>query len=193
MPSQFQVWFLPLLILAVTTALAIPFSRYLAWIMEGKYRAPRWLQWIEHRVDTGPQNWKQYAISMLLFNLLMFFFGFLVLCLQPCRNAAQPGRQGHAGAHHDFQLRDFVPHQYQFATLLRGAAPLLFQPDLLRHLEHVPFGERGFLRPGGHYPRPAQRPAHGQLLSGHVAGLRPTRSCPPASSWACCCWPTAFP
>jgi K+-transporting ATPase ATPase A chain len=83
MSFQSQVWLLPLLILVVTTALAIPFSRYLAWIMDGKYRAPRWLQWIEHCVDTGPQNWKQYAISMLLFNLLMFFFGFLVLTLQP--------------------------------------------------------------------------------------------------------------
>ena len=83
MSFQFQVWFLPLLTLAVTTALAIPFSRYLAWIMNGNYRAPRLLQWIEHRLDTGPQNWKQYAISMLLFNLLMFFFGFLVLALQP--------------------------------------------------------------------------------------------------------------
>ena len=32
---QFQVWFLPFLTLAIITALAIPFSRYLAWIMEG--------------------------------------------------------------------------------------------------------------------------------------------------------------
>ena len=34
---QFQVWFLPFLILVVTTALAIPLSRYLAWIMDGRY------------------------------------------------------------------------------------------------------------------------------------------------------------
>ncbi|MGA2617301.1 MAG: potassium-transporting ATPase subunit KdpA [Thermoguttaceae bacterium] len=80
---QFQVWFLPLLILATTTLLAIPFSRYLAWIMNGRYRAPRPLRWIESRLDTGPQNWKQYAVSMLLFNLLMFVFGFCVLALQP--------------------------------------------------------------------------------------------------------------
>jgi K+-transporting ATPase ATPase A chain len=81
--SQFQVWFLPFLILAVTTALAIPFSRYLAWIMDGRYRAPAFLRWIESRVNTGPQNWKQYAIAMLLFNTLMFAFGFAVLALQP--------------------------------------------------------------------------------------------------------------
>ncbi|MGA2059514.1 MAG: potassium-transporting ATPase subunit KdpA [Thermoguttaceae bacterium] len=80
---QFQVWILPVLILTTTTALAIPFSRYLAWIMEGRYRAPRFLRWIEHFFNTGPQNWKQYAVSMLLFNTLMFVFGFAVLSLQP--------------------------------------------------------------------------------------------------------------
>jgi K+-transporting ATPase ATPase A chain len=80
---HFQVWFLPFLILAVTTALAIPFGRYLAWIMDGRYRAPWFLRWIEARVDTGPQNWKQYAISMLLFNMVMFAFGFAVLSLRP--------------------------------------------------------------------------------------------------------------
>ena len=80
---QFQVWILPILILATTTALAIPFSRYLAWFMDGRYRAPRFLRWIEHFFNTGPQNWKQYAVSMLLFNTLMFIFGFIVLSLQP--------------------------------------------------------------------------------------------------------------
>ena len=80
---QFQVWFLPFLILVVTTALAIPLSRYLAWIMDGRYHAPRWLSWIESRVNTGPQDWKQYAVSMLLFNTVMFVFGFVMLSLQP--------------------------------------------------------------------------------------------------------------
>ena len=80
---HFQVWFLPLLILVVTTLLAIPFSRYLAWIMEGRYHPPRLLRWIERSVDTGPQNWKQYAVAMLLFNTLMFVFGFVVLAIQP--------------------------------------------------------------------------------------------------------------
>ena len=78
----FQVWFLPFLILAVTTALAIPFSRYLAWIMDGHYHPPRWLRWIEARLDTGPQSWKQYALAMLMFNTLMFVFGFAVLSAQ---------------------------------------------------------------------------------------------------------------
>ena len=80
---QFQVWSHPILILAVTTALAIPLSRYLAWIMDGRYRGPRFLRRIESLLNTGPQDWKQYAIAMLLFNAVMFVFGFLVLSLQP--------------------------------------------------------------------------------------------------------------
>ena len=34
-------------------------------------------------MNTGPQDWKQYAIAMLLFNTVMFVFGFLVLSIQP--------------------------------------------------------------------------------------------------------------
>ena len=34
------MWLLPISILITTTLLAIPLSRYLAWIMNGKYRAP---------------------------------------------------------------------------------------------------------------------------------------------------------
>src|ERR1039458_6804607 len=80
---QFQVWFLPLLLLGVTTALAIPLSRYCAWIMDGKYRAPAVLRWLESLLDTGPQGWKKYAVALILFNLVMFVFGFAVLALQP--------------------------------------------------------------------------------------------------------------
>ncbi len=68
---------------ALTTLLAYPLSRYFAWIMDGHYRAPGWLRWIERRVDSGPQDWKQYAIAMMLFNTLMFIFGFVVLAIQP--------------------------------------------------------------------------------------------------------------
>ena len=72
-----QIWLLPLMIVAATVVLSIPVGFYLAWIMDGRYRAPRWLRWIEQRLDTGPQNWKQYAIALLLFNMVMFVFGFV--------------------------------------------------------------------------------------------------------------------
>ncbi|MHB1423664.1 MAG: potassium-transporting ATPase subunit KdpA [Gemmataceae bacterium] len=78
-----SVWFLPALIVGTTILLSIPVGLYLAWIMDGHYRAPRWLGWIEDRLDTGPQNWKQYVLSLLLFNTVMFVFGFVVLSVQP--------------------------------------------------------------------------------------------------------------
>jgi len=78
-----QIWILPLLLLAVTVLLSIPVGRYLAWVMDGRYRTPRWLRWFEGRLDTGPQNWKQYTIALLLFNTVMFIVGFAVLSLQP--------------------------------------------------------------------------------------------------------------
>ena len=108
---------------------------------------------------------------MLLFNTLMFVFGFAVWSLQPVL-PLNPDGKGMLAPDHDLQLGDFVPHEHQPAALLGRAAPFLFQPDFLRLLEHVPLGKRGLLRPGGDHPRPAQRPAHGQLLPRHVAGLR---------------------
>jgi K+-transporting ATPase ATPase A chain len=77
-----SIWLLPIALLVITTFCAIPLSRYLAWIMDGKYRAPRMLRWIEERLDSGPQDWKHYTASLLVFNLAMFVFGFLVLALQ---------------------------------------------------------------------------------------------------------------
>jgi K+-transporting ATPase ATPase A chain len=78
-----SVWFLPFLIVGTTIVLSVPVGLYLAWIVDGRYRAPAWLHWLEARLNTGQQNWKQYALSLLLFNSLMFVFGFLVLAVQP--------------------------------------------------------------------------------------------------------------
>ena len=78
-----QVWLLPIALLVTATVVAFPLSRYMAWIMDGKYRAPGGFRWFEQRLDSGPQNWKQYLFSLLTFNTLMFIFGFLVLALQP--------------------------------------------------------------------------------------------------------------
>jgi potassium-transporting ATPase potassium-binding subunit len=77
------MWTLPLLLLAVTILLSIPLSRYFAWIMDGRYRAPSFLAWFERRVDSGPQDWKQYCIAFLVFTAILFTYGFIVLCLQP--------------------------------------------------------------------------------------------------------------
>jgi K+-transporting ATPase ATPase A chain len=77
------MWLLPLLIVGVTVVLSIPVGLYLAWIADGRYHPPRWLRWLERRLDTGPQSWKQYVVSLLLFNTVMFVVTFVLLALQP--------------------------------------------------------------------------------------------------------------
>jgi potassium-transporting ATPase potassium-binding subunit len=77
-----EMWFLPFLIVGTAVVLSIPTGLYLAWIFDGRYRAPRWLRWIERGVDTGAQNWKQYTASLLAFNAVMFVFSYGVLALQ---------------------------------------------------------------------------------------------------------------
>jgi len=78
-----QTWLLPIVILVTTTVLAFPLSRYLSWIMNGEYRPAGLFSWFEKRLDSGPQNWKQYTASMIIFNTVLFVFGFAVLYLQP--------------------------------------------------------------------------------------------------------------
>jgi K+-transporting ATPase ATPase A chain len=80
---MWQIWFLPLLIVVSAVLLSIPVGRYLAWVIDGKHRQPRVLAWVEARLDTGPQNWKQYGIALVLFNTVMLAFSYIVLALQP--------------------------------------------------------------------------------------------------------------
>ena len=79
---NFQIWFLPILLLATATFLAFPLSKYMGWIMDGEYRPIRVFAWFEKRLDSGHQNWKQYVGSLLIFNTVLFVFGFLVLAFQ---------------------------------------------------------------------------------------------------------------
>jgi K+-transporting ATPase ATPase A chain len=77
------MWSLPVLVLITAVLLSVPVSRYMAWIMDGRYRAPALLRWFEERLDSGPQDWKQYTIAVLVFSSVLFVYGFLVLALQP--------------------------------------------------------------------------------------------------------------
>lgn len=78
-----QIWLLPFALLLTATIIAIPLSSFLAWIMDGKYKPLPILGWFENHLNSGPQNWKQYTGSLLLFNTFLFIFGFLILSLQP--------------------------------------------------------------------------------------------------------------
>src|ERR1700751_490831 len=77
------MWLLPISIIVFTIVIAVPLSRYMAKIMDGKYRAPGVLRWFEKRLDSGPQNWKQYTVALLVFNVALFVYGYVVLSLQP--------------------------------------------------------------------------------------------------------------
>src|SRR3984885_109459 len=77
------MWLLPALLLLTAIVLSIPLSAYFAWLMDGKYRAPRVLKWFEDLIDTGPQDWKQYVLAMMAFSFALFVFGFVILSLQP--------------------------------------------------------------------------------------------------------------
>jgi potassium-transporting ATPase potassium-binding subunit len=86
------MWFLPLLIVGTSLLLSVPCGFYLAWLMDGRYSAPRWLRWIELRFDTGPQGWKEYTKALLLFNTVLFVLSYLVLALQPVLPFAPTGK-----------------------------------------------------------------------------------------------------
>ncbi len=77
------MWTLPISLMVFTTLLAIPMSRYMAWIMDGRYHPPAFLRWCEKRLDSGGQTWKQYAAALIIFNVVMFIYGFIVLAVQP--------------------------------------------------------------------------------------------------------------
>jgi potassium-transporting ATPase potassium-binding subunit len=77
------MWLLPISVLIVSVIVAFPLGGYLAWIMDGRYRPPRLLRWCEERVNSGSQNWKQYAVALLVFNTVLYAFGYVVLSLQP--------------------------------------------------------------------------------------------------------------
>jgi K+-transporting ATPase ATPase A chain len=78
-----QIWLPPCTLLLAASVVAFPLSRYVAWIMDGKYRAWRLFGWFERRLDTGQQSWKEYTASLLISNMVLFVFSYLVLTLQP--------------------------------------------------------------------------------------------------------------
>ena len=78
-----QTWLMPFLLLVAATVVASPLGRYLAWIMDGKYKPRGIFGWCERRLDSGPQDWKHYTASLLIFNTVLFVFGYIVLALQP--------------------------------------------------------------------------------------------------------------
>ncbi len=77
------------LIVVGAALLSWPLGRYMKWAMDadasnglaGKF--DRLFQFFGGRVTAESQNWKQYMISMLAFNVVMFVVSFGILALQP--------------------------------------------------------------------------------------------------------------
>ncbi len=78
-----QIWLLPFALLLTAVVISFPLSRYLAWIMDGKYQPLPLMKWFEKKLNSGEQSWQQYMMSLLIFNTLLFVFGYLILALQP--------------------------------------------------------------------------------------------------------------
>src|ERR1700686_4202685 len=77
------MWLLQIWIIVFTKLIAIPLRQYMAKIMNGDYKEPRLLRWFEKKLDSGPQSWKQYTVALLIFNAVLFVYGYIVLSLQP--------------------------------------------------------------------------------------------------------------
>jgi K+-transporting ATPase ATPase A chain len=77
------MWFLPFSIIVFTIIVAFPLSSYMTRVMEGRLRAPGIFRWVEARLDTGEQDWKQYTVALLVFNTALFIYGYFVLSIQP--------------------------------------------------------------------------------------------------------------
>ncbi|MCA9253222.1 MAG: potassium-transporting ATPase subunit A [Phycisphaerales bacterium] len=79
---------IPILIIGITLLLAWPLGRYMRWAMDPVNPGPHRLAYESMCARTlgrfvgEQQNWKQYVVSMLVFNLVMFVLVFVILTTQ---------------------------------------------------------------------------------------------------------------
>jgi K+-transporting ATPase ATPase A chain len=73
------MWLLPLLVVGILVALSMPLGVSMTRVFDRGSAANA----VERVLDTGPQDWKQYAVAMLLFNVAVWLVGFTVLATQP--------------------------------------------------------------------------------------------------------------
>ncbi len=58
------MWFLPIALIVFTLIIAIPLSKYIAWIMDGKYRPLAFFRWFgnaEFQLDRVAAKWAEDA------------------------------------------------------------------------------------------------------------------------------------
>ena len=71
------MWLIPLLVIGLSTGLALALGRYMARVLD-RPAANR----LERLIDTGGQDWKRYCFTMIGFNVMAFAIGYAVLCFQ---------------------------------------------------------------------------------------------------------------
>jgi K+-transporting ATPase ATPase A chain len=72
-----MVWFWPVVVTGLGVALSIPLGLLIARLLDRKGAVG-----VERFFDTGVQTWPVYAFSMLLFNILLFVIGYILLASQ---------------------------------------------------------------------------------------------------------------
>ncbi|MBK8095886.1 MAG: potassium-transporting ATPase subunit A [Planctomycetes bacterium] len=88
-----------LLIVGGTAALSWPLGRYMRWAMDPLTltgpagRCDRWFRAVGGRLTHREQDWKQYCLSLLTFNVVTFTVSFAFLALQPWLPLNPDGRQ----------------------------------------------------------------------------------------------------
>ncbi len=139
------------------------------------------LRWFEKRLDSGPQNWKQYTVALLVFNTVLFVFGYR-RAVAPALDAAESARSRACWRRRTiFQYRHLVHDQYRYSALFGRRGLLEFQPDLLLHSELLPLRRRsGFVRLTAIIRALPQRFGTSATSSSICGGWSFTCSCPSA-------------
>ncbi len=90
---------IPAIIIGATMALAWPLGRYMRWAMDPVEPGLKRLRYesvctrILGKHSADGQNWKQYCLSMLVFNVVMFVFVYVVLTTQQWLPLNPDGKQ----------------------------------------------------------------------------------------------------
>ena len=165
------MWLLPVSIIIFTILIAIPVSRYMAKIMDGKYKAPRILGWFEKKLDSGAQNWKQYTVALLVFNTVLFVYGYIVLSVQPWMPLNPRGLGMLAPSTIFNTVMSFITNtniqHYSGDVAFSNFSQIFFCVAMFFLSAAV-----GLCAPDGNHSRAQKRFEPGQLLRRYVAGGR---------------------
>ena len=145
-------------------------SRYLAWIMNGKYHAPAILRWFEAPPGQRPADLE--AVHRLAADLqhraVRVRLRGAVAPAAACRFNSRG--LGMIEPDDDLSHRRLVHDEHRPAALLGRPGVLEFQPDLFLHREFLPLGLDRILRADGDHSRFRSDPSCRKFLRRYVAG-----------------------